>query len=907
MPGDTARVFEIFDLVSEVPRAERDHLLDELCADDALLRSQVEALLHAEAANPAFLEGGARDAVVSSQIDASPLDHVVEGQQVGRYKILDRLGIGGMGAVYLAERSDIGGRVALKLIRGDLADPSRRNRFLREQRVLARLSHPNIAKLLDAGVTADGTAYIAMEYVDGLNVLSHCDEQRLPIRARLELVEQIGRAVQHAHENFVVHRDLKPSNVYVGSDGAIKLLDFGIAKLVDDGGDADVETTRTGFRMATPAYAAPEQTHGGSITASTDVYALGVLTYELLTGRRPVGKPGDMVRRPSATVTEPVDSDRSPAAVASARQTTTDRLSRSLRGDLDTICLKALQEEAQRRYSSAQSFVDDIRRFLDGQPVTARPDSLPYRAAKFVRRNRVAVGVVCAVLVASVAFVALSLRHRTQLRAERDRAQTEAEAATRMTNFMTSVFSATDPRFRMDVDQPISSILEKAVLSVDEDLADDPEVASRMLVTLAHIRRNLGDLDGSRALLDTVETRYAGAPEFDRASGVRLYRALGEYQLERGLYDDARSSYQYALDLATESDEPVWRAALLSCIAQVEAHAGYFAKADSLYQLSADEYIGSVGAQHTNLAIVDVQRAGVLLRTRDYNAADSLLSVGLPVLQQKYGDLHWQLSSALNSRATVAFRTGQFELADSTLRWLIRLWKHVLPGQESIQLAHALNGYGQLLNETERFAAAVDTLERALQMSVALRGEVERENTAILNNLSIAYGGLGEVDEALAALERAMRINRQILREDHPSITVNLYNQATLMSKAGRHLDAARQFELVVHRDSVAFGNDHPEVAIDRLKLAGEYIELGRLQDARTTLEAAATVIRARFDARNRRLAEADELLGRLLEAEGDCDAAQAAFGRARDAFVGIMGESSASVARVAARIKSCP
>ena len=376
------RIQDLFFAALEQPPEARAGFLDAAC-DDAALRRAVEAYLAADTDGATFLLD---EPLVRLHAPEEELDEI-EGRPVGPYRLRRLLGRGGMGAVYLAEREDVGRQVALKVVRGDLADPAARRRFELERRMLARLEHPHIARLYDAGVADDGTPYFAMELVDGVPLTDYCDRERLGLDARLHLIGQVGRAVQHAHQQFIVHRDLKPSNILVTPEGEVKLLDFGIAKALDEAGEESGELTGAGRRLLTPAYAAPEQRTGGPATAATDVYSLGVVLFELLTGKRPNAsdEPTRAPSRPSTAVTE---TDATSTEAAAARRTTTKRLARRLRGDLDVVCLKALQPEPERRYPSAEAFVEDIKRHLAGLPVTARRDSVGYRLRKFVRRHQ---------------------------------------------------------------------------------------------------------------------------------------------------------------------------------------------------------------------------------------------------------------------------------------------------------------------------------------------------------------------------------------------------------------------------------------------------------------------------------------------------------------------------------------
>lgn len=417
---------EILDAASALLPEERDGYLSSACAGDGELRSQVERLLfsYEQAEAEGFL---ARPMLPDPNSQTAGL----LGRQIGPYKLLRELGTGGMGVVYQAVRADdvYLNEVAVKLVWPGPYRESVIRRFKQERQILARLNHPNIARLLDGGATDDGWPYLVMEYVDGVPITEYCDARRLNVTERLKLFRTVCAAVEHAHRNLIVHRDLKPGNIFVTADGEVKLLDFGIAKLLNpEARPSDV--TVTDALLLTTAYASPEQMRKEQITTASDVYSLGVLLYELLTGRQPypLKHPGlrDLVNAiadadpelPSAAISR-VEKEinlegaevvvRPPEQVSAAREGTPDKLRRHLQGDLDNITLKALGKEPGERYRSVAQFSEDIERHLAGKPVSARPTTLFYRSGKFVRRNKTGVAVAATVLLLLLAGLFFTL------------------------------------------------------------------------------------------------------------------------------------------------------------------------------------------------------------------------------------------------------------------------------------------------------------------------------------------------------------------------------------------------------------------------------------------------------------------------------------------------------------------
>jgi non-specific serine/threonine protein kinase/serine/threonine-protein kinase len=414
-----ARIFEVFEDAADREHTERASFLAAACGEDATLRGEVEALLASDAAAPGFLHAPAVPRPVTT--DDPPIASYI-GRRLGAYRILAAIGQGGMGEVYLAERADdqFSKRVAIKVIRHEIASGELLRRFRHERQMLARLEHPHIARLIDGGLTGDGIPYFVMEYVAGEPILEYCDRRELSINARLDLFHDVCAAVQFAHQNLIVHRDLKPANILVTADGQAKLLDFGIAKLLSpDPADAAPDKTRTGFRLLTPEYSSPEQIRGEPTTVASDVYALGVILYELLTGHRPY-----RLTSQQAHVVEQAVCEQEPEWPSRARGIRAERLRRRLAGDLDTIVMMALRKDPGRRYGSVQQLSDDLRRHREGRPVSAQRDTLSYRARKFIARNRAILASSLVALLAIFTGAAAALWQARVADAERQRAET---------------------------------------------------------------------------------------------------------------------------------------------------------------------------------------------------------------------------------------------------------------------------------------------------------------------------------------------------------------------------------------------------------------------------------------------------------------------------------------------------
>jgi eukaryotic-like serine/threonine-protein kinase len=451
------RVDELLQLALETDSERRDAFLLEACGEDSALLNEVRSLLTSHRRAGDFLETPAAEfAARALATEEEPLfSRSMEGQQISHYRILKMIGRGGMGTVWLAERCDgrFERKVAIKFLNVAVLDQASAERFKREGSILGKLAHPQIAELIDAGLTSAGEPYLVLEYVEGQPIDGFCDEQKLSVNARIRLFFDVLSAVAHAHSNLIVHRDIKPSNVLVRNDGQVKLLDFGIAKvLADETGDGSATAlTLEGGAALTPKFAAPEQVTEGTITTATDIYALGVLLYLLLTGQHPAGSGSHSHAQLIKTIVdeEPRRASDSIASIsgdaASNRATTPEKLRRELRGDLDRIIAKAIKKNPIERYVSASAFAEDLERYLQHKPVLARPDSLGYRTAKFVRRNRVGVAVAATALVATVAGVIAIVIQDRKVRAERDFAFRQLSRTAQHDEFLDFLLSDASP------------------------------------------------------------------------------------------------------------------------------------------------------------------------------------------------------------------------------------------------------------------------------------------------------------------------------------------------------------------------------------------------------------------------------------------------------------------------------
>jgi len=807
MTPDRGRVEELFERALELPRDVRERWLKERCREEPELREAVRALLLAHER-----AGGILEATVPAAADMIPrMPAVPRPERVGPYRVLDEIGRGGMGVVYLAERDDgqFRRRVALKLIRG-APDEELLERILAERQILASLDHPNIAKLLDGGVTESGLPYLVMEHVSGLPIDVYCDRMRLTVRERLALFNTVARAVDHAHRNLVVHRDLKPSNILVTTDGRVKLLDFGIAKLMNPSlAGVASPVTRTERRVLTPEYASPEQLRGEALSTSTDVYSLGVVLYRLLTGRHPyrlreASMPAVLTAvmesdptRPSARILE---SQEAPTAesqaahlastdVASARQSTPDRLRRALRGDLDAIVLKALRKEPTQRYGSAEALAEDLERYLEGEAVLAHRGSRWYRLSKFARRNR------AAVMAAGLAAISLLFGAGTATwqagvaSRERDRAhfaRGEAETALRqseeVSGFLMELFSGGDPTTSPQ-EVTARDLLDRGVQRADE-LSDQPLVQARLLDVIGQMYHRLARTDEAEALLRrALELRRAQlGPAHPHVAESMLHLARVLRGSGGARAEETRSLVEGALRIRLASYGESHPA-----VAEAFADLGWIstgAVQESMYRRAITIYRAS-GEERETVHLLQ-QLSTNLRRQGRHEESETTDREALAKAEQLFGPESPEAGYAMVHLADHVrdFRRDYAEAERLYERGLELQIRHY--GHNSLHLIHGLHSLGWMLSHDGRHEEAERLFRHALAIRTAATGA---ENPWVAREMDLLAGALlrqGRLDEAETTAREALALHERTVGTRRMVYAGSLRGLAEIMAALGR-------------------------------------------------------------------------------------------------------------------------
>ena len=819
------------------PPDERTAFLRATCGGDPALYAEVAALLEdADAAERALGESatdyaapllpGLRDALAASDATGDTgTGDLGPGAPIGPYRVTALLGRGGMGTVYRAARADgaFEKTVALKVVRRGLDTDDVLARFRRERQLLASLDHPNIARLLDGGATDDGRPFLVLEHVEGEPLTDYADRKRLPVDARLRLFEQVAEAVQHAHRRLVVHRDLKPSNILVTGEGRVKLLDFGIAKLLDPEASDDAPT-RTGRQPLTPAYAAPEQLAGGAITTATDVYALGALLFELLAGERPPpADPGVTAEPPSARVSD---------EAAGARSTTAERLRRRLRGDLDTIVLKALREDPGHRYPSVEGLLDDLRRHRAGLPVLARPETLPYRVRTFVRRHRMGVAAAAAfVALLLAALVAVSLQQRATAR-ERDRAEAEREKAEEVAAFLESLFAATDPFAEERLDTlRVADLLGRGAARLRDELHDQPLVKAQMLAALGRSSTRLRLFDEAAPLLrEALALREAHAGPASAAAAESLYdlAELYRHQADKSTADSLASRALRIRQQRFGSDHEAV-AEVQALLAMVREDAGDAEGAEALLRSALRTFRATLGDADPRVAESYNRLATALLLKGDLAGTAAAYDAALALHRRHRGPRHPLLGTTLSNYAFLRIVQRDFARAEALQREAIAILEPIL-GPDHPRMVSVYNQLGLILRRQGRLDEAEAVLLLTLEgqrrtVSGRFSGDYTRL-AATLTALSNVYLDQGRLRAAEAVQREAYEVAEARLTRGPKAL------YASHLSEVLRLQQRYPEAEALLLDNLRALPTDDPHTRGVSRALAALYVAWGRPEAA---------------------------------------------------------------------------
>ena len=815
------RVQHVFHEASALAPEARKAFVETAADGDAAFVSQVMTMLHEDVRGDSLLDRGLAD-VATRLLDDAALAAIPTGD-FGPYTLVRPIGQGGMAVVYLAERTDLGSNAAVKLLNHAWLSPARRDRFASEQRTLAQLNHPGIAHLYDAGALSDGTPWIAMEYVDGLPLTAYAREHALPLDARLQLFREICEAVQHAHGHLIVHRDLKPSNILVKSDGRVKLVDFGIAKQLVQEGEVDA-ATRTGLQMMTPAYAAPEQVRGEPTGVRTDVYALGVVLYELLAGRLPFDVTG---HTPGELESMILTSDPPKPSVAASTGTQGASASRASWADLDVLCLTAMHRDAARRYRSVDALLRDVDHYLKREPLDARPDSVGYRLGKFFLRHRVPL---LAGSAAAALIIALSALYAVRIRDARDAAVTEAGRAQRIQRFTLGLFEGGN-----DSSEPADSLravtlVERGVVDA-ATLASEPVVQAELYQTLGSIFQRLGRLDRADSLLQLslAARRAIGAEHPDVA---RSLVALGLLRADQTRLPEAEQLVREGLALSRRVRPAGHRdiAVATSALGRVLENRAAYADAITVMKEALTLHT-VIDPTSPDVAAAATQLGNDYFYAGDYANADSMFHRSLTVARDLYGERHPLVADALINIGAVHFQRGEWKEADRYDRDGLAIIQRVY-GDNDPRTAAALTMLSRTLVAEEKFGEAFPLARQALAIRERVFGTVSPQAASTVNELGIMALRAKKYDDADAFFARNADIYRAVFKGPHNLLGTALANRGSVYMARGDNVNAERLFREALDVFGKTLPDKHLDIGIARIKLGRSLLRQRRFTDA---------------------------------------------------------------------------
>ena len=924
-----ARLNALFDEARSLEGDARRAFLERVQADDPGLARELLRLLGLDQDETGFLGAGAD--VVDPQLMQGVLEDELGRREpvrepipesIGPYRPERVLGRGGMGTVFLAHRADgdFEQRVAIKILRPDLHDQELTRRFRAERSILAGLQHPNIAALVDGGTLPDGRPYVVMEYVEGSTLVDHAREHELTTRQRIELFRKVCEGVAHAHRSLVVHRDLKPSNILVTPHGEPKLVDFGIAKLLDpDRARHSLAVTSTGLMLLTPEYAAPEQVRGGAITTASDVYALGAVLYELLSGLR-----AHRFVTTWPTELERVICEEDPEAPSTAVVREEDvplqrrtRLSRELAGDLDNIVLMALRKEPERRYGSVAELSEDLRRYLEGLPVSARKDTWRYRSSKFVRRNTLLVGAALLGLVLVTGFAVAMAVQAGRLARQRNIAQRESEVASEVSEFLVGLFRMAEPEEALGREVRARELLDVGSRRIAFELDTGSDVRASLMDVMGRAYHALGLVSEATPLLERALELRAVGPEHERKDAwVTSLMHLGTLRFDQGNYEEserllrqalevsltrfpaqslevARARFELAgllldkgdndeaLELAREGlqvrrnlvPSPDARLADgLSAVGQVRERRAEFEQAEELFLESQSMRADLFGGKHPDCSKSERELGYLYLEMGRYPESIAAFEKALSIDRSIVGEEHPDVAADLFGLAMALDNSGNLERAEQIYRDVLeydetRLGRHPLT-------ALALNNLANVLSERGRFDEADAKFKQALQIQEELLPAGHQEIATTHSNMGVNWNRRGEPAKGEPFVREALRLRREIFPPEHPTILTTLSILATLLYEQGHYEEAEKNFREILETRRRVLGT-HPHTAGSIFSVAIALQRQGKLEETEAMYRECVELYRQTVAPDSLELARPLSALGRTLLEQERADEAE--------------------------------
>jgi len=841
------KVDAIVDTALELDGDKRNTFIEEQCKGDKELKTQVTELIKSieNSDTENFLEGSApypkHLAADLAKAEDDSQESSLIGETIDSYRILELIGHGGMASVFLAERADevFKGKVALKLMRQGMDTPSNKARFKRERNILANLEHPHIARLLDGGVTDKGLPYLVMEYVEGTSLFAYCDEHNLTIEQRLDLFKSVCRAVQYAHKNAIIHRDLKPANILVKQDGNVKVLDFGIAKLLEpEDPEETLFQTRTGARILTLGYAAPEQVNDDKITTATDIYTLGILLYQLLTATSPFDMDGSNLteiesfistktpEKPSAKYSELPQPEQDEAA--SQRATNSNKVYQKLKGDLDAIVMKTLRKDPETRYNSIDQLLQDLDRLNNNLPLIARKDTFRYKISKFLKRHKTGISAAAGFVLLLIGFIGF---HTWQITEERNRAREEAQKARTTLDYLIGVFQHATPNHPGNQDITAQQILEQGTEYIQTEVKDQPDIKAPLTQSIGMIYLHLGEYDKAKTLLQEALRLHENNSPSDSRQWAASLNSWGEYNMEIGKYDTAKKYFRESAAVYNSLGNKNKYASIIGELGWIDYRNGDYERADSLLH-EALVINRTVHGSESRQTGTDLQYLGWIKNAQgQYDKADSLFREALSIRKSALGENHRLVAQTLQSLGRTLYNKNDYAQAEEIERQALNLQRRIYD-QEHPDIATSLRILGLINMRLEEFSKAKTYFEDALHMRLNFYGEHHPDVLKTRNDLASIYFFEGNYMKAADLFKQVVASNKEERGPHHPEVATSLNNLAMSLRKADRKDKAIEYYKETLEIGQKNYSEGHPKLMQFRKNTAILYEELNQYQKA---------------------------------------------------------------------------
>jgi serine/threonine protein kinase len=818
-----SRIEDLFHRALELDQSRRAEFLQQACGDDQALRRELDSLLALDKPAERFIESPALE--LMGRLAANESGMAAPPEKIGPYRIVREIGHGGMAVVYLAERDDQNyrSRVAIKMVKPGIGTDPVLERFRNERQTLAALDHPNIVKLLDGGRTELGLPYLVMEYVEGLPIDRYCDLNQLSIASRLRLFRTVCSAVQYAHQNLVIHRDLKPGNILVTMEGVPRLLDFGIAKLLNPACLDTPLVTRMDWRVMTPDYASPEQVCGQPVTSATDIYSLGVLLYEILTGHRPF-QVGD---RPWREI-ERMVSEQEPARPS----TRVGADGQHLRGDLDWITMKALEKDPGRRYATVSEMSADLGRYLAHEPVITRPATAVYRARKYVRRHPFGVAVAAGLVLLLAAFTGMQSIQLRRITRERDRAN-------RVTGFMEGMFQVSDPSEARGNSVTAREILDKASSDIDTGLAHDPELQGEMMYVMGIVYRNLGLFPRAQSLFGRSAEirRRALGPE--NADTLRSVDNLGWILNQQGHAREAEKLQRETVDTRRRvfGSQNMDTLRSISNLAWTLDREGNYAEAEKLEREVLDGQRRVFKTDNADTAKTMNNLAATLGHEGHYAEAEKMKRATLDIRRHILGPEHPDTLTAMNNLAYTLSQEGHYPEAEKLERETLSLQSRIL-GPEHPDTLRSMNNLSNMLVADDQLAEALELNRQALAIKQRVLGPEHQDTLWAMKSMAGNLQQMGRYPEAERLERETLEIQRRVLGPDRPNTLETMSDLGATLRKEGQYSAAESLLRETLEIQHRVLGREHPNTLTTADELVRTLEKEGRFDEAETLARA---------------------------------------------------------------------